>query len=391
MGKIKTLVVSAAAVACPLLAKSSTAAGEYICSAAAFCAGSAVALPAQAETLQETADAAPVIAEPTEEAVFVYGNNTEEAEQTAPPEPPASDEPQETEEAAQPCGVVISRNISGFTEEEQESGVAGGSIERVFYGSSAADDHITLPAGGQVRNLTALPNADLLSAAEQLPRISVELGSAQPQVLIVHTHTTECYEPEIRDSYDSTRPCRTRDSSRNIVAVGEVLAQQLAANGISVLHDGTIHDYPNYTGAYDRSEDTIREALAEFPSIKLIIDLHRDAIERDDGTRIAPAVQINGRSAAQFMIITGCDDGRFGNMPNYMENFKLACLIQQSANSLYAGLARPVLFDYRNYNQHISTGSLLIEVGSHANSLDEAEYTAKLLADIIADAAKKLT
>ena len=171
-----------------------------------------------------------------------------------------------------------------------------------------------------------------------------------------------------------------------MVRVGEVLAQRLADNGISVLHDGTIHDYPAYTGAYDRSEATIRAALEEYPSIKVIIDLHRDAISNPDGSRTAPTAVINGRNAAQFMIITGCDDGRFGNMPEYLENLRLACLIQQSAEQLYPGLARPILFDYRNYNQHISTGSLLIEVGSHANSLDEAVYSAELLGDSIAEA-----
>ena len=153
-----------------------------------------------------------------------------------------------------------------------------------------------------------------------------------------------------------------------------------------MLHDGTVHDYPSYTGAYDRSEATIRAALEEYPSIKVIIDLHRDAISAADGSRTAPVAEINGKSAAQFMIIAGCDDGRFGNMPDYIENFKLACLFQQSAEKLYPGLARPVLFDYRNYNQHISTGSLLIEVGSHANSHDEAVYTGELLGDILSDA-----
>ena len=169
------------------------------------------------------------------------------------------------------------------------------------------------------------------------------------------------------------------------------MTQKLAEHGISVLHDGTIHDYPAYTGAYDRSEVTIRAALEEYPSIKVIIDLHRDAISSADGSRTAPVAEINGRNAAQFMVITGCDDGRFGNMPEYLENFRLACMIQSSAEKLYPGLARPILFDYRNYNQHISTGSLLIEVGSHANSLDEAVYSGELLGDCMADALLKLS
>ena len=163
------------------------------------------------------------------------------------------------------------------------------------------------------------------------------------------------------------------------------MAETLAENGITVLHDGTVHDYPSYTGSYDRSEETIRAALAQYPSIKIVLDIHRDAIADDDSTRVAPVAVINGQSAAQFMIIAGCDDGRF-NMPDYIENFKLAALIQNMSQAMHEGLARPVLFDYRNYNQHITTGSLLIEIGSHANSLDEALYTAQLLGESMAAA-----
>ena len=120
-------------------------------------------------------------------------------------------------------------------------------------------------------------------------------------------------------------------------------------------------------------------------------DIHRDAIEPQKGRIIKAAAEIGGKTAAQVMIISGCDDGRFGNMPEYLENFRLACLIQQSAEKRYPGLARPVLFDYRNYNQHISTGSLLIEVGSHANSLDEAVYTGELLGECLSDALAQLS
>ena len=240
-----------------------------------------------------------------------------------------------------------------------------------------------------MRNCTEESAEKLLAASGELPALSIEFDTPEPQVLIVHTHTTESYEPYIRDYYDEDFPYRTRDSRHNMVALGEALARSLAECGISAVHDGTIHDYPAYSGAYDRSEDTIRAALEKYPSIKVVIDLHRDAMGNPDGSRIAPAAEVDGKSAAQFMIIAGCDDGRF-NMPNYMENFKLACLIQNSAESLYPELARAVLFDYRNYNQHITTGSLLIEVGGHANSLDEALYTSELLGRILADALSQL-
>lgn len=298
----------------------------------------------------------------------------------------------ETAESAgesEPVGAarVISQNFSDFADglDYTAEGSRSGAIIRRHYGVSASGEHVTLNCGAQIQNCTDIAGETLLAASSELPDIKISLGTAEPQVLIVHTHTTESYEPYQRDYYDADFPFRTRDCSHNIAAVGDKLARTLARNGISVVHDGTEHDYPSYSGAYDRSEATIREVLERYPSIKIVIDLHRDAMSDADGSRIAPVAEINGKSAAQFMIIAGCDDGRF-NMPNYMENFKLACLIQSSAEALYPELARPVLFDYRNYNQHITTGSLLIEIGSHANSLDEALYTAELLGNGLSDA-----
>lgn len=303
-------------------------------------------------------------------------------------EAPADETAAFEQEAPQPAAQVISRNITEFDDglDYTAAGEKSGVIYRKHYTGYSGDDYIELPGGGLIWNCTTDSSETLCEAVQDKPQLNIELNSPEPQVLIVHTHTTESYEPYQRDYYDMKFPFRTRDSSHNMVRVGEVLAKRLADNGISVLHDGTIHDYPAYTGAYDRSEATIRAALEEYPSIKVIIDLHRDAISNPDSSRTAPTAVINGRNAAQFMIITGCDDGRFGNMPEYLENLRLACLIQQSAEQLYPGLARPILFDYRNYNQHISTGSLLIEVGSHANSLDEAVYSAELLGDSIAEA-----
>ncbi len=298
-----------------------------------------------------------------------------------------------TAEAPAPSARVITQNVMEFNDgiDRTAAGTKSGVIYRRHYGDYQGDDYITLPGGGMVWNCTADSAEKLTAASEELPDIQIKLNSPEPQVLIVHTHTTESYEPYQRSYYDSSYPFRTRDPSRNMIRVGDELAQKLAERGISVLHDGTIHDYPAYTGAYDRSEVTIRAALEKYPSIKVVIDLHRDAIASADGSRTAPVAEIDGRSAAQFMIISGCDDGRFGNMPEYLENFRLACLIQQSAEKRYPGLARPILFDYRNYNQHISTGSLLIEVGSHANSLDEAVYTGELLGECLSDALSQLS
>lgn len=394
MGKLKSFIIAAAALSCPFLACSG-AAGQAMQTAAYFAAG------ITPENTQEPAltvsESAPEISPETDNVLSEESSApTYEhipAETSAPAETketPETAEFTETAETSEPPAEdvrPITQNITEYTEPAADYTTHSGAVVREHYGNSLAEDHITLKSGAQVRNCTSLPNETLSAAAEELPPLDINI--AEPTVLIVHTHTTECFQPSAEDWYDAARPTRTRDNTQNMVAVGNALADALAENGVIAVHDCTVHDYPAYSGAYDRSEDTIRAALEKYPSIKIVIDLHRDAIENPDGTRIAPVTEINGRNAAQFMIIAGCDDGRF-NMPNYMENFRLACLIQNTAEDMYAGLARPVLFDYRNYNQHITNGSLLIEVGSHGNSLDEAVYTGELLGNVLAETVKKL-
>ncbi len=382
--KIVSIISAAAVLPMTMLisgasaADAFTAAAELTRQAAYLSAGITVSQPS-------TAEPAPSEQEAKSETAFRPAYITTAAT-TAEPLPDETAEPQEIP-AVKNSARVITQNITPFDDglDYSAEGQHSGDILRKTYGDSESSEYITLASGAQVRNCTNDSNEALLSAASQLPPLEIELNSSEPQVLIVHTHATESFEPYQRSYYDADHPSRSQDPSHNMIAIGDVLAETLAENGISVLHDGTLHDFPAYTGSYDRSEDTIRAALAQYPSIKIVIDLHRDAIADTDGTRIAPVAEINGRSAAQFMIIAGCDDGRF-NMPNYMENFKLAALLQNSAEALYPSLARPVLFDYRNYNQHVTTGSLLIEVGSHANSLDEALYTAELLGESMAAA-----
>lgn len=258
-----------------------------------------------------------------------------------------------------------------------------GVISALTYGFYQGDDYITLDGGGQVRNMTSVSNDVLLEESRKPYDFTVE-RNGEPQVLIMHTHETESYEPYTRDFYDSSFTSRTTDDSMNMAAVGDKIAEQLEGAGIGVIHDVTKHDYPSYNGSYDRSRVTALDILAENPSIKVVLDIHRDAIERPDGTRIAPTVEINGKNAAQVMIISGCDDGTMG-MPNYMKNFRFASALQQQLEEDFPGLTRPVLFDYRQYNQDLTTGSILIEVGGHANSIDEALYSGELIGRALAD------
>lgn len=252
-----------------------------------------------------------------------------------------------------------------------------GVIKAMTYGFYNGDGYVNLDGGGQVRNCSDVPNETLLEESRKTYDFAVE-ADGSPQVLIMHTHETESYEPYTRDFYDSSFTSRTTDDEKNMAAVGDAIAAELEKNGIGVIHDVTKHDYPSYNGSYDRSRETVQAILEENPTIKAVLDIHRDAIEREDGTRIAPTVTIDGKNAAQVMIISCCDDGS-GRLPDYMSNFRFASALQQQLETDFGGITRPILFDDRFYNQDLTSGSILIEVGGHANSIDEAVYSGELI------------
>lgn len=264
-----------------------------------------------------------------------------------------------------------------------------GTITSMTYGYMKGEAYVDLDIAGQVRNVTSVSGERVLEESRLAPDFSIE-KNGEPQVLIMHTHATESYEPYERDFYDASFNSRTTDRSMNMVAVGDKIAEQLEAAGIGVIHDGTLHDYPSYNGSYDLSRETVQKYLEEYPSIKVVLDIHRDAIERESGERIAPVSSVDGKNAAQVMIICGCDDGTM-NMPNCMKNLRFACLLQRQMESDYPGLTRPVLFDYRKYNQDLTTGSILIEMGGHANSIDQAGYSGELVGKSLARCLEELT
>lgn len=262
-----------------------------------------------------------------------------------------------------------------------------GVVTPLCYGSGTGSNYIDLPLGGQIRNVTKLSSETIAAEAGLAPDFNIELNAPEnePQILIMHTHTTESYQPDDSGHYDPDYICRTTDNSKNMVAVGDAMTKVFESRGIRTYHDTTVHDYPSYNGSYDRSRVTVEDILEKYPSIKVVLDVHRDAIERESGEIIAPTVTVKGKKSAQVMIICGCDDGTMG-MPDCMKNLRTASLFQQYMEKRYNGLTRPVLYDYRKYNQDLTTGSLLIEVGGHGNSLEQAVYAGELSAEGIADA-----
>lgn len=234
-----------------------------------------------------------------------------------------------------------------------------------------------------VKNLTKLPKSEVDVELLATLDFKVEKDSSEPQVLIMHTHATESYQSGPEPFYDPEYTCRTLDPTQNMVSVGAIMAKRLNDLGYNTLHDTTLHDHPSYNASYGRSKKTVQEYLEKYPSIKIVLDVHRDAIEKPDGTRIKPVVTLQNKKYAQIMLICGADNGNLA-MPNYKKNLRFSSLFQNAMETAYPGLTRPLLFDYRNYNQQLTTGSVLIEVGSHANTLQEAQNSADLIAYALA-------
>ena len=171
----------------------------------------------------------------------------------------------------------------------------------------------------------------------------------------------------------------------------EEIKKQLEAAGFGVVHDTTCHDYPSYNGSYDRSGETIQRNLEKYPDIQVTLDVHRDAMGTQDGMRIKPTALINGKKAAQVMIISGCDDDGTLGFPNWEYNLRLGVRIQKSLSDLYPGLARPLSFCPKKYNEHMTKGSLLVEFGTEVNTLEEVKYSGQLFGKALAETLEQLT
>ena len=203
----------------------------------------------------------------------------------------------------------------------------------------------------------------------------------QPQVLIVHTHTTETYLETDAKTYGVNHSSRTTDNNKNMAAIGAIIANKLNKAGIKTLHDKTQHDYPQYNGSYSRSAKTVTSYLNKYKSIKIVLDLHRDSVTVSGNDKAKLVTKINGKKAAQVMLVMGSQSGSIKNHPNWQENLKLALRLQQTMENKYPTLARPLVLASSRYNQSLSKGALLIEFGTDMNSLDEAKYSAELVAD----------
>ena len=291
---------------------------------------------------------------PTLSAGLGAGDGTEEDQPSAQPagEPDDPEDPEELPEVTAAPEDIVGRTLLP-TSGEGYDGAQGVYIEN-------------------------RPGLDLDVAALAQAQLTLDLPEEGPQVLIVHTHGSEAYTPDGADTYVATGECRTTDTEKSVVRVGDEIAKVLTEMGLTVVHDTGLYDYPEYNGAYDRSLAAVEDWLEQYPTIQVVLDVHRDALIGADGTVYKPITTINGESCAQVMLVMGSN--ALYDHPGWLENLALAVQVQKEMNTLWPTLARPIGLRENRYNQQTAPGAMLVEVGSHGNTLQEALAAARMFA-----------
>ena len=239
----------------------------------------------------------------------------------------------------------------------------------------------TIQGGLSVNNATAywVDVTEILSAG---PGLSLPQG--EPQILIIHTHSSEAYTQAGLDRYEPSDTNRTENTEFNIVRIGDELTEIFQQAGLNVIHDRGIYDYPSYTGSYTRSGQAIEQYLRDYPSIQMVIDIHRDALGTDDVVYKTMAEE-DGVCASQVMLLIGTDESGLEH-PNWRQNLAVALYMQNAVNARHPTLMRPIALVQQRYNQHLSPGSMILEVGSNGNTLQEALAAIRLFGQAAAPA-----
>ena len=295
---------------------------------------------------------------------------TQEQQERPTPEAPAAQPPTEPEPEREETALNAAAQLMEAPEQEPE-------------------------APQEEREQEEIPEIDIESDALELTNstkgIEVELGDyledepalklshEGPQILIMHTHGTEAYTMADGDDYTPSDNARTTDEDYNMIRVGEEMRKVFQDMGLEVVHDTSLYDYPGYNGSYARSLKGIRSYLEEYPTISVVLDVHRDAMIAADGTAIKVCDEVDGENVARVMLVVGTDDGGLEH-PRWEDNLTLAAWIQARMLMTDEGFPRPVNLRSQRFNQHMTAGSLLVEVGTSGNTLQEALAGARLFA-----------
>ena len=322
--------------------------------------------------------------------IYLLGSERAEIKKEPAPEntAPMTEIPAETEEIKPVAEVYITQEpVTPANTPQPESEEGAEETETTFFIASDAEKPIetTISGGLAINNQTEYP-IDALQVL--LSGTTVTLLPDEPQILIIHTHSSEAYTPAGLDRYEESDICRTEDERYNIIRVGDELERCLKNAGLNVIHDRGIYDYPSYTGSYGRTSDAISYYLREHPGISVVFDVHRDALGAGD-TVYKTVAEEEGTCASQVMLLVGTDESGLEH-PGWRDNLSLAVYLQNAVTTAHPTLMRPIAVVPQRYNQQYTPGSLIIEVGSSGNTLQEALAAARLFGNTAGEALARL-
>ena len=231
--------------------------------------------------------------------------------------------------------------------------------------------------------VTVKSNTDLEPDLAELiaQPLTWDLTGEEPTVLILHTHGTESYTKQSDEPYKESSAFRTLDKQYNMVSLGDHLAQLLEAGGVKVIHDRELHDYPSYSGSYAHARKSIAAYLKEHPSIQLVLDLHRDA-SGDNTNQMRTKATVDGKSSAQLMLVVGTD-GTGLKHPDWEKNLALGLKLHTQCERISPEIMRYVNLRAQRFNQDLSPGALIVEIGAAGNTHAEALTATEVLAQAI--------
>lgn len=201
-----------------------------------------------------------------------------------------------------------------------------------------------------------------------------------PKVLIIHSHSCEAYTQSEGHAYIPSENCRTLDLENNMIAVGDALTEALADLGVEVIHDRTLNDYPSYNRSYAVAREKIEAYLEAYPSLVMVLDLHRDALDEP----VRETVERDGQTLAPLMLVVGTDEGGLSH-PHWDRNLSCGLKLQAIGNRDAPSLFRALSFRQSRFNGDMTPGSLIVEVGSTENTLPEAVASMSYLAEYVSE------
>lgn len=311
-----------------------------------------------------------VFAQPELASFLLYSESGRQPEETLPPveqtQPEETDPPEETTGQTEPEATEPEPTTPAVTVEKPSFTTADVDYARLTYSCKYEPD----------------------VAALLTQSLDWDLTGDEPTILIIHTHGTEAYTPTADSQYDEYGgEYRTLDDTLNLISIGDELTRLLEAGGLTVLHDRTPHDQDDYLDAYDNSRVAVQEWLRLYPSIKMVLDLHRDAAENPDGSQWATKAEVNGEASSQLMLVVGTD-ARGLNHPNWQTNLSIAEKLTVLMERNVSGITRPIDLRGQRFNHDLAMGAMIVEVGSAGNTHQESMNAMSVLAEAILELAQ---